>query len=115
MNINIQYTYENQHNIAYHVNGQGKLRYSEPKVNNFWNSGRYWILGQSWKDDSARQISNTNYATAARNSYGGIWQNVYSAEQSTHWIEVGYNNLNEVGSWNARVTSHKILNADWSK
>ena len=67
------------------------------------------------ENDSAGQISNTNYATAARNSYGGNWQNVYSAEQSTNGTKVGYNNLNEVGSWNARVTSHKILNADWSK
>ena len=102
MDINIRYTYENQHNIAYLLNRQGKLRYSEPIINHIWNSGRYWILGQSWKEDSARQISNTNYATAACNSYGGNWQNVYSVEQSMHWIEVGYNNLNEVGSWNGQ-------------
>ena len=51
------------------------------------------MLGQSWKNDSARQISNTNYTTVARNDYDGNWQNVYSAEQSTHWIEVCYNNL----------------------
>ena len=64
----------------------------------------YWILGQSWKDDSARQMSNTNYATATRNanSYGSNWQNVYNTKQNTHWIEVGYNKLKEVGSWNAR-------------
>ena len=79
MDINIRYTYENQHNIAYQFNRQGKLRYSEPIVNYICNSGRYWILGQSWKDDSARQISNTNY-TAARNSYGGNWQNIYRAQ-----------------------------------
>ena len=102
MDINIRHTYDNQHNIAYLLNSQGKLRYSEPIVNYTWNSGRYWILGQSWKDDSVRQKSNTNYATATRNSYGGNWLNVYNAEQSTHWIEVSYNNLNEVGSWNAR-------------
>ena len=99
MDINIRYTYENQHNIAYLLNRPIKLRYFEPIVNYFRNSRRYWILGQSWKDDSAGQISNTNYATAARNSYGGNWQSVYSAEQSTQGIEVGYNNLNEVESW----------------
>ena len=102
MDINIWYTYENQHNSAYLLDRQIKLRYSEPILNYIWSSGRYWILGQSWKDDSAGQISNTNYATAARNSYGGNWLSVYSAEQSTQGIEVGYNNLNEVGSWNAR-------------
>ena len=77
-----------------------KLRFSEPIVNYIWNSGRYWILGQSWKDDSARQISDANYATGARNSYGGNWQNAYNAEQSTLWIEVGYNNSDEAGPWN---------------
>ena len=102
MDINIRYTFENQHNIAYLLSSQSKLRYSEPIVGYIWNSGRYWILGQSWTDDSVRQISNMNYATAARNSYSGNWQNVYSAEQSTHWIEAGYNNLSEVGWWNAR-------------
>ena len=50
-------------------------------------------IRQSWKDDSAGQISNTNYAKAARNCYGGNWHSVYGAEQSTQGIEVGYNNL----------------------
>ena len=68
MDINIRYTYENQHNILYLLNNQGKLRYSEPIVNYAENFGRDWILGQSWKDDSAGQISKTNYATAARNN-----------------------------------------------
>ena len=117
MDINNRYTYENQQNTANLLNRQGKLRYSEPIVNYIWNSRRYYILGQSWKNESARQISNTNYKTVARNSYDGNWQNVYtySAEQSTHWNEVGYNNLNEAGSWNARRDVTKILNADWSK
>ena len=44
-----------------------------------------------------RRISNTSYTTAACDSYGN-WQVVYSAEQNTHSIEVGYNNLNEVGT-----------------
>ena len=110
MDINIRYTYDNQHNIAYLLNRLGKLRYFEPIVNYFRNSRRYWILGQSWKDHSVGQISNTNSATAARNSYGGNWLSVYSAEQSTQGIEVGYNNLNEVRSWNARrVTSLRFL------
>ena len=108
--INNRYTYKNQQNTANLTNRQGKLRYSEPIVNYICNSRRYWIVGQSWKIDSARQISNTNYTTAACHSYDGNWQNVYSAEQSTHWIEVGYNNLKEVGSWNARrVTSLRFL------
>ena len=85
MDINIRYTYENQHNIAYQFNRQGKLRYFEPIVNYIWNSGRVWIFKTVMERRySARQISNTNYATAARNSYGGNWQNVYSTEQSTH-------------------------------
>ena len=33
MDINIRYTYENQQNISYLLNGQIKLRYSEPIVN----------------------------------------------------------------------------------
>ena len=35
MDINIRYTYENQHNIAYLLKRQGKLRYYEPIVNYF--------------------------------------------------------------------------------
>ena len=102
MDINIRYTYDSQHNIAYLLNRQIKLRYFEPIVNYIWNSGRYWILGQSWKDDSVRQILDKDYAKAARNCDGGNWHSVYGAEQSTQGIEVGHNNLNEVGSWNAR-------------
>ena len=84
MDINIRYTYENQYITAYLLNWQGKSRYSEPIVNYICNSRRYWIVGQSWKIDSARKISNTNYTTVARNSYeyDGNWQNVYTRNKA---------------------------------
>ena len=33
VDINIRHTYENQHNIAYPLNWQGKLRHPEPNLN----------------------------------------------------------------------------------
>ena len=115
MDINSRYTYENQHNIAYLLNRQIKLRYSEPIVNYIWNSGRYWILGQSWKDDSARQISNTNYATAARNIHGGNWQTYIARNKACKELKLATTTWTKSDREMRGVTSHKILNADWSK
>ena len=41
MDINIRYTYDNQHNIAYLLDRQIKLRFSKPIVNYICNYERY--------------------------------------------------------------------------
>ena len=108
MDINIRYTYENQYITAYLLNWQGKSRYSEPIVNYIWNSGRRWWLNiGTVMERRLRQtnIKNELYYTVGRNSYGGNWQNVSSAEQSSYWIGVSYNNLSEVGSW---IAGHDV-------